>query len=118
MTAAVTKPMRAKLLKMTTERRAFTAHAPNTVERRLLAWGYVALEHRNGPNCSPTGADLTDVGWQAIGMHLVDCDGEAHSNLHIDNCMACAPRWGKVAIPAEYPTLSAYRGRNFDPLDK
>lgn len=27
---------------------------------------------------------------------LVQCHGEAHSNLHIDNCMACAPRWGYV----------------------
>lgn len=23
-----------------------------------------------------------------------DCDGEAHSNVHIDNCMQCAPHWG------------------------
>lgn len=25
---------------------------------------------------------------------LVKCDGEAHSNPMIDNCMGCAPRWG------------------------
>lgn len=25
---------------------------------------------------------------------LEPCDGEAHSNPHIDNCGACAPRWG------------------------
>lgn len=22
------------------------------------------------------------------------CEGEAHSNPYIDNCMVCAPRWG------------------------
>jgi len=22
------------------------------------------------------------------------CRGEAHSNLNIDNCLTCAPRWG------------------------
>lgn len=27
---------------------------------------------------------------------LQPCDGEAHSNAHIDNCMCCAPRWGFV----------------------
>jgi hypothetical protein len=27
---------------------------------------------------------------------LVPCDGEAHKNPHIDNCMVCAPRWGEV----------------------
>lgn len=25
-----------------------------------------------------------------------DCTGEAHSNAFIDNCMICAPLWGKV----------------------
>lgn len=27
----------------------------------------------------------------------VPCTGEAHSNAYIDNCGACAPRWGIVA---------------------
>lgn len=27
---------------------------------------------------------------------LVKCEGEAHSNPFIDNCMTCAPRWGFV----------------------
>lgn len=27
---------------------------------------------------------------------LQPCEGEAHSNAHIDNCMRCAPRWGFV----------------------
>lgn len=27
---------------------------------------------------------------------LEECTGEAHSSAHIDNCMACAPRWGWV----------------------
>ena len=26
---------------------------------------------------------------------FVACGGEAHSNAFIDNCMVCAPRWGK-----------------------
>lgn len=25
---------------------------------------------------------------------LRQCEGDAHSNPHIDNCMRCAPRWG------------------------
>jgi len=25
---------------------------------------------------------------------LKRCEGEAHSNAFIDNCMVCAPRWG------------------------
>lgn len=28
------------------------------------------------------------------GYRLIKCDGEAHSNPHIDNCSRCAPRWG------------------------
>ena len=27
---------------------------------------------------------------------LQHCDGEAHSNAYIDNCMVCAPRWGFI----------------------
>jgi hypothetical protein len=30
------------------------------------------------------------------GFVLVPCDGEAHSNPHIDNCGHCAPRWGWI----------------------
>lgn len=30
------------------------------------------------------------------GLALVPCDGEAHSNPHIDNCARCAPRWGWI----------------------
>lgn len=26
------------------------------------------------------------------------CEGEAHSNAHIDNCMMCAPYWGYYFI--------------------
>jgi hypothetical protein len=25
---------------------------------------------------------------------LERCEGSAHSNPHIDNCLQCAPRWG------------------------
>jgi hypothetical protein len=28
------------------------------------------------------------------GYALIPCDGAAHSNPHIDNCLSCAPRWG------------------------
>lgn len=43
----------------------------------------------------------------APGHHLVACDGEAHSNPHIiDNCHACAPRWGWVEIPNRHRTLA------------
>ena len=27
---------------------------------------------------------------------LTRCDGEAHTNPHIDNCEVCAPRWGWI----------------------
>lgn len=32
------------------------------------------------------------------GWILIPCDGEAHKNPHIDNCMSCAPRWGEVEV--------------------
>ena len=35
---------------------------------------------------------LTKAGLQPLER----CDGEAHSNAFIDNCMRCAPRWGYV----------------------
>lgn len=31
------------------------------------------------------------------GYRAVVCTGEAHLNLHIDNCMRCAPMWGVAA---------------------
>ncbi len=27
-----------------------------------------------------------------------ECTGEAHGNPHIDHCMVCMPRWGKVVV--------------------
>jgi len=27
-------------------------------------------------------------------IEVVKCNGEAHRNPHIDNCMMCMPRWG------------------------
>lgn len=42
------------------------------------------------------------------GYRLVECDGEAHSNPHIDNCLRCAPRWGWIEIPEQYQTLAEY----------
>ena len=41
--------------------------------------------------------------------HLVECTGAAHSNIYIDNCAMCMPRWGVVEIPIQYATLEAYR---------
>jgi len=38
-------------------------------------------------------------GYCRDGFKLVQCDGEAHDNPHIDNCMQCAPRWGWVMVP-------------------
>ena len=36
------------------------------------------------------------------------CDGEAHSNGHIDNCGACAPRWGAIPTCPECGTRLAW----------
>lgn len=35
------------------------------------------------------------------GFVLIECEGEAHSNPYIDNCMMCAPRWGWREVKAE-----------------
>lgn len=36
------------------------------------------------------------------GYTLVKCDGEAHSNPYIDNCMCCLNHaWGWIAVPME-----------------
>ncbi len=32
------------------------------------------------------------------GWILIPCDGEAHDNPRIDNCGACAPRWGEIEV--------------------
>ncbi len=32
------------------------------------------------------------------GYRAALCEGEAHSNAHIDNCMHCAPMWGVAAV--------------------
>ena len=40
------------------------------------------------------------------------CDGEAHSNTHIDNCSTCAPSWGvKVRLEetGERPSRAVYQ---------
>lgn len=47
-------------------------------------------------------------------IHLVACNGEAHSNGYIDNCMLCAPRWGWLELPKEYKTLEAYQDAYHD----
>lgn len=55
----------------------------------------------------------------------VECEGEAHSNIHIDNCGLCAPSWGHYyACPdcgqklargrrCVHPTCDSYN-RRFD----
>jgi hypothetical protein len=45
----------------------------------------------------------------AIAFHFVPCTGEAHSNGHIDNCMICAPFWGRVPVPTHCTNLSEWR---------
>ena len=114
MTTKITKPMLAKLTKMADQGlgTTFNHRHPNTVERRLIDEGYVALLYPNWTdrNDLPViGAEITDAGWAAIGLHLVPCDGEAHQNPHIDNCSCCAPRWGQVAIPIAYASVRAWR---------
>jgi hypothetical protein len=37
--------------------------------------------------------------WIRNGFHTVTCDGEAHSNGHIDFCGVCAPLWGECVVP-------------------
>jgi hypothetical protein len=44
-----------------------------------------------------------------VGHHLVDCNGEAHREPHIDNCGVCAPLWGLVPVPLSCGTLDDYR---------
>ena len=34
------------------------------------------------------------------GYVWVPCNGEAHSNPHIDHCMVCLPLWGRVPAKA------------------
>ena len=41
-------------------------------------------------------APIRDLLVEAGIPPLKPCDGEAHSNAHIDNCVTCAPRWGYV----------------------
>jgi hypothetical protein len=43
------------------------------------------------------------------GCHFVPCTGAAHSNVYIDNCGVCAPRWGVVMVPREFATLGEMR---------
>lgn len=38
------------------------------------------------------------------------CEGEAHSNAHIDNCNRCAPQWGW------YPACPSCGIRLFQPI--
>ncbi len=43
-----------------------------------------------------TATELGDMLAQFGIPPLEVCNGEAHSNAFIDNCMVCAPRWGFV----------------------
>lgn len=44
-----------------------------------------------------------------INWYTVKCEGEAHSNPFIDNCITCTPLWGRVLIPVEFSSLEEYR---------
>lgn len=50
------------------------------------------------------GAKYTLANCEEAG--LVTCPGEAHENMHIDNCGLCAPRWGMM-MSYKPTTLSA-----------
>lgn len=41
---------------------------------------------------------------------LVPCNGEAHSNPYIDNCMVCAPRWGTMMSYKPIPLAACTKG--------
>ncbi len=42
---------------------------------------------------------------------MIPCDGEAHSNPHIDHCMVCMPRWGEVEELAPIDFEAAKKAR-------
>lgn len=54
--------------------------------------------------CHGTVAHIDPI-WVRDGYHLEACNGDAHSNPHIDHCARCMPRWGFIAVPdvAEHP---------------
>ena len=59
----------------------------------------------------PKGTVVTDEGKKMklaprVEAGLVKCVGEAHENAFIDNCMLCAPRWGKM-MSYEPPTVES-----------
>lgn len=43
-------------------------------------------------------------------FHFVPCDGEAHKEggINHDNCMTCAPNWGKVLVSIDCADLEAW----------
>lgn len=43
------------------------------------------------------------------GYHHVPCDGAAHESAFNDHCGRCAPRWGRLLVPVEFPTAEAFR---------
>jgi hypothetical protein len=47
---------------------------------------------------APTAEDKLEATRITVALErlLKKCTGEAHSNAFIDNCMMCAPRWGKL----------------------
>ena len=42
---------------------------------------------------------------------IIKCDGEAHSNPYIDNCLRCAPNWGFTLHCASCGTQLKYSPR-------
>lgn len=53
--------------------------------------------------------ELRDRIAKAIDAVMVPCNGEAHSNPWIDNCMVCAPRWGAISWRKGLDTYSQER---------
>ncbi len=62
------------------------SHEPWISVVRLLEGGYLKAY-----NCGHA-VLITPKGYRELGY--VPCDGAAHDNPHIDNCLRCAPRWG------------------------
>ncbi len=65
--------------------------ANGTKEARALETVRMMLAER----AAPEAIELALTQHHGI-VALVKCHGEAHSNVFIDNCSVCAPRWGWI----------------------
>lgn len=88
-------------------------------------------EYRRGFSCAfnvgqkerePVPNEIILLTFRGKEYSVSDCDGEAHFEPNIDNCMMCAPSWGVVvrekltgkAPPSKIYSnvVKAYRARN------